>query len=122
LARFDTIAVYMMTDRRYGVLYLGVTSDLAHRVSQHQTGEACAFTRKYKCTRLVWYEVHASMSVAIQRETSLKRYRRAWKEKLVEDFNPDWNDLCDSIRPGPLPGQRIGVDAFRRGERIDPET
>ena len=53
MARFDTIAVYIMTDRRYGVLYTGVTSDLVLRVSQHKAGEACAFTSKYKCTRLV---------------------------------------------------------------------
>jgi len=118
LARFDTIAVYMMTDRRFGVLYLGVTSDLVHRVSQHRAGEAGAFTRRYKCTQLVWYEVHADMRVAIQRETSLKRYRRAWKEKLIAEMNPDWLDLWNDIRPGPLPGQWLSVDEVRRGKRL----
>ena len=68
MARFDTIAVYMMTDRRYGVLYTGVTSDLIYRVSQHRAGEGSSFTRTYKCTRLVWDEVHADMRVAIQRD------------------------------------------------------
>jgi putative endonuclease len=121
LARFDTIAVYMITDRRYGVLYLGVTSDLVHRVSQHRVGEACAFTRKYKCTRLVWYEVHAEMRVAIQRETSLKRYRREWKERLIAESNPDWLDLWDSVRPRPLPGKNLSVDEVGRGVRLDPE-
>ena len=121
MARFDTIAVYMMTDRRYGVLYLGVTSDLLHRVSQHRVGEGCAFTRKYNCTRLAWYEIHADMRVAIQRETSLKRYPRRWKENLIAESNPDWNDLWDAIRPGPLPGQRIGIEELRRGIRLHPD-
>ncbi len=119
MARFDAIAVYMMTDRRFGVLYTGVTSDLVHRVSQHRAGEACAFTRKYNCTRLVWYEVHADMRVAIQRETSLKRYRRAWKEKLIAEANPDWLDLWSAIRPGPLPGMWLSVDEVRRGKMLD---
>ena len=110
-----------MTDRRYGVLYLGVTSDLVHRVSQHRAGDGCAFTRKYNCTRLVWYEAHTDMRVAIQRETSLKRYPRQWKENLITEMNPAWNDLWDRILPGPLAGQRISVEAFRRGERLGPE-
>ncbi len=71
MARFDTIAVYMMTDRRYGVLYLGVTSHLVQRVSQHRAGEGCAFTRKYNCTRLVWYEIRADMRITIRQESSL---------------------------------------------------
>jgi putative endonuclease len=115
MARFDTIAVYVMTDRRYGVLYTGVTSDLVHRISQHRVGEGSLFTRKYNCTLLVWYEVHADMRVAIQRETSIKRYPRAWKINLIEAENPDWIDLWDSIRPGPSPGQRRSIEDVRRG-------
>ncbi|RYG36376.1 MAG: GIY-YIG nuclease family protein [Burkholderiales bacterium] len=115
MARFDTIAVYMMTDRRYGVLYTGVTSDLVHRVSQHRTGEGSGFTRAYKCTRLAWYEVHADMRVAIQRETSIKRYPRQWKINLIEAENPDWHDLWDRILPGPLPGQRKTIADLRSG-------
>jgi putative endonuclease len=121
MARFDTIAVYMMTNRRHGALYLGVTSDLVHRVSQHRAGEGCEFTHKYRCTRLVWYEVHDDMAVAIQRETSLKRYLRAWKEKLIVEMNPDWLDLWSTIRPGPSPGQWLSPEEVRRGKRLDPE-
>ena len=110
-----------MTDRRFGVLYIGVTSDLVHRVSQHRAGEACAFTRKYNCKLLVWYEGHADMRVAIQRETSLKRYRRAWKENLIAESNPDWLDLWSEISPGPLSGQWLSVDEIRRGKRLDEE-
>ncbi len=115
MARFDTIAVYMMTDRRYGVLYTGVTSDLVYRVSQHRAGEGAAFTHKYNCARLVWYEVHADMAVAIQRETSIKRYLRQWKIDLIEAENPDWLDLWENIRPQPLPGERRTIDEVRRG-------
>jgi putative endonuclease len=115
MARFDTIAVYMMTDRRYGVLYTGVTSDLVFRVSQHRSGEGSSFTRTYKCSRLVWYEVHADMRVAIQRETSIKRYPRQWKLNLINGQNPDWIDLWDSIRPGPMAGERRTIAEVRDG-------
>src|SRR5262249_17488926 len=113
MARFDTIAVYIMTDKRYGVLYTGVTSDLIHRVSQHRCGEGSSFTTKYKCARLVWYEVHESMRAAIQRETSLKRYPRQWKINLIEAENPDWLDLWESILPGPLLGERRSIEEVR---------
>jgi putative endonuclease len=116
MPRFDTIAVYIITDRRYGVLYTGVTSDLVHRVSQHRVGEGSSFTAKYNCKRLVWFEVHADMRVAIQRETSIKRYLRQWKINLIEAENPDWLDLWGAIRPGPLPGQRRTIEQVRRGE------
>ena len=59
------------------------------------------------------------MRVAIQRETSIKRYARQWKINLVEGQNPDWNDLWEQVRPGPPPGRRISIEAFRRGERLD---
>jgi hypothetical protein len=61
------------------------------------------------------------MASAIQRETSLKRYRRAWKENLIAEMNPDWRDLWERIRPGPLPGRQLSADAVRRGETLDPE-
>jgi putative endonuclease len=117
MSRFDTIATYLMASKRHGVLYLGVTSDLVTRVSQHRLGEACEFTAKYKCRFLVWYEVHASMRTAIQRETSLKRYLRQWKIDLIEKENPNWNDLWPSIIPQPL-GQRLTIEQFTRGERL----
>ncbi len=120
MARFDTIAVYIMTDRRYGVLYAGVTSDLVDRVSRHRAGEGGTFTSKYNCNRLVWYEVHADMRVAIQREKSIKRYLRAWKIKLIETDNPGWNDLWSNIRPGPLPGEWLSIEELRRGVNRDP--
>jgi putative endonuclease len=122
MARFDTIAVYIMTDKRYGTLYTGVTSDLVTRASKHRAGEGDGFAVKYKCTRLVWYERHHDMKIAIQRETSIKRYSRQWKINLIEAINPGWNDLWNEIAPGPLPGQWRSIDEVRRGKFPDGEN
>jgi putative endonuclease len=117
MARFDTIAVYMMASKYRGRIYLGVTSDLLTRVSQHRLGEGSRFTADYWCRRLVWYEVHSDMRVAIQRETSLKRYLRQWKFDLIEKENLNWVDLWESIVPGPLPGERrVTPEMLLRGE------
>lgn len=117
MARFDTIAVYMMASKYRGRIYLGVTSDLLTRVSQHRIGEGAHFTADYWCRRLVWYEVHSDMRVAIQRETSLKRYLRQWKIDLIEAANANWVDLWESIVPGPLSGERrVTPDMLLRGE------
>jgi putative endonuclease len=117
MARFDTIAVYMMASKYRGRIYIGVTSDLLSRVSQHRLGEGSRFTDEYWCRRLVWYEVHADMQIAIQRETSLKRYLRQWKVELIEKENSNWVDLWESIVPGPLPGeQRVTPEMLLRGE------
>jgi putative endonuclease len=117
MARFDTIAVYMMASKYRGVIYIGVTSDLLTRVSQHRLGEGSRFTEGYWCRRLVWYEVHSDMRVAIQRESSLKRYLRQWKIELIEKENPNWVDLWESIVPGPLPGERrVTPEMLLRGD------
>jgi putative endonuclease len=117
MARFDTIAVYMMASTFRGRIYTGVTSDLLTRVSQHRQGEGSRFTDEYWCRRLVWYEVHADMRSAIQREKSLKRYLRSWKIELIEKENPNWVDLWETIRPGPLPGElRVTPEQLLRGE------
>ena len=120
MARFDTIAVYMMASGYRGVVYVGVTSDLAGRVAQHRTGEGAKFTERYWCRRLVWYEVHADMRIAIQREKSLKRYLRQWKIELIEKDNPNWVDLWEFVRPGPLIGERqVTPEQLLRGEVTD---
>ena len=117
MTRFDTIAVYMMASTYRGVIYIGVTSSLVDRVSRHREGEASRFTSKYWCRRLVWYEVHVDMRVAIQREKSLKRYLRQWKVELIEKNNPTWVDLWETIVPGPLPGERrITLEELRSGK------
>ncbi|RVT83530.1 GIY-YIG nuclease family protein [Rhodobacteraceae bacterium CCMM004] len=92
--------VYLMTNRPRGTLYLGVTGDLVRRVWQHRTHAAPGFTDRYNLERLVWFEPHAEPGLAIQREKSLKRWRRAWKIALVEQANPRWQDLWDEIAAG----------------------
>ena len=89
------IAVYIMASGRNGTLYIGATSELMQRVSQHRQGLLPGFSKTYGCTRLVWYESHADMRVAIEREKKLKKWERAWKLKLIEDLNPDWRDLSE---------------------------
>lgn len=92
--------VYMLASQPNGTLYIGVTNDIFGRMLEHRAGTADSFTRKYGVTTLVWYETHAYINEAIQRETSLKRYRRTWKIKLIEESNPDWHDLFPEMQGG----------------------
>jgi len=85
--------VYIMTDRPRGVLYTGMTVDLVARTSSHRDGAVEGFTARYKCKQLVWYEPHEDYHAAYQREYLIKRWRRAWKIKLIESMNPGWKDL-----------------------------
>jgi len=85
--------IYIMTNRPNGTLYLGVTSDLTRRVRDHQSGFGSTFTSRYKLYRLVYHEFHGDITGAVQRETSVKRWPRAWKVRLINAGNPDWNDL-----------------------------
>ena len=85
--------VYLMTNRKNGTLYCGHTNDLAKRAHQHRTGRGSAFTRKYRLTRLVWCEPHETREGAKQREYRIKSWNRAWKIKLIEETNPNWDDL-----------------------------
>ena len=96
------IAVYMMTNKPYGTLYTGVTSDLYTRVPQHRDGVFGGFTSKWGLTRLVWYETHETMAAAIAREKQVKRYRRDWKTNLIERDNPRWDDLYRSLINPPV--------------------
>jgi putative endonuclease len=89
--------VYIMTNERNGTLYIGVTNDLSRRVWEHREGQGSAFVRKYGLDRLVYSEHHDDITVAIQRETSLKRWRREWKLRLIESQNPFWEDLYERI-------------------------
>ena len=89
--------VYILTNERHGTLYVGVTSDLPSRVWQHKSHVVEGFTATYDITKLAWYEAHASMDSAILREKQIKRWRRAWKIRLVEERNPEWRDLFYEI-------------------------
>ncbi len=89
--------VYIMASRPGGALYVGVTSDLVRRVWMHKFGAAEGFARRYNTALLVWREVHETMESAISREKAIKKWRRAWKERLVEEANPSWRDLYEDI-------------------------
>lgn len=97
MARYDFIATYMLANKRNGTLYLGVTSDLFTRVVLHREGKEQGFAQRYGCRTLVWFERHAYMRDAIDRETQLKRWHRKWKIALIEKDNPQWLDLYPKL-------------------------
>ena len=84
--------VYLMASRSR-VLYTGMTNDLERRVNEHKAGLAKGFTRRYRATRLVYFEEHTDVRQAIAREKQIKSWLRAKKVALVESTNPAWNDL-----------------------------
>lgn len=90
-------AVYILSSKPNGTLYIGVTSDLVKRAWEHKNELMDGFTRKYGVHRLVYYETHADMLAAITREKQLKKWNRAWKVELIEQRNPEWNDLWDEV-------------------------
>ncbi len=85
--------VYILASRKHGTLYVGVTADLAKRLWAHETGENEGFTKRYGVKRLVYVEPHETMAAAITREKQIKKWRRAWKVQLIEQVNPEWDDL-----------------------------
>ena len=88
-----TPCVYLLASQRNGTLYVGVTSNLIKRISEHREGVVDGFTKRYKVHHLVWFEVHEQMESAILREKQLKKWDRRAKLGLVERSNPDWRDL-----------------------------
>jgi len=89
--------VYIMASSRNGTLYIGVTSDLIQRVWQHREGIADGFTKQYGCKTLVWYEDAPDIESAIRREKQMKEWKRRWKLRVIEEMNPEWNDLFESL-------------------------
>ena len=85
--------IYIMADRYRGTMYVGVTSDFATRIHQHREGSGSDFCRRYDINRLVWAEHAPDILAGIAHEKRLKRWRREWKFKLVEQANPEWRDL-----------------------------
>jgi predicted GIY-YIG superfamily endonuclease len=90
-------AVYIMASERNGTLYVGVTSDIGRRVYEHREGVIPGFTKRYRCKNLVWFEFHESIIEAIAREKNIKVQSRNYKLRLIEDFNPEWKDLFETI-------------------------
>jgi putative endonuclease len=88
-----TFAVYIMSNCKRGTLYVGVTSNLPNRATQHREGAIEGFTKKYQLKRLVWYRAYGAISF----EKRLKRWRRDWKFRLIEEMNPEWEDLWPEL-------------------------
>ena len=90
-------AVYIMTNKRNGTLYTGVTSSLPQRVYRHKSKLIAGFTSKYGCTRLVYAEFFDDMLTAIAREKQIKAGSRKKKLHLIETANPEWEDLHEAM-------------------------
>ena len=86
-----------MADRYRGTMYVGVTAHLAARVVQHRIGDGSDFCRRYGLLRLVWAESGAAIETCIAHEKRIKKWRREWKFALIEQANPDWRDLFDTL-------------------------
>jgi putative endonuclease len=89
--------VYILTNRPGGVLYIGVTDDLARRIAQHRSRAVAGFTRKDNCERLVWFERFDDIHEARALERRMKKWKREWKIKRVEELNPAWRDLFEEM-------------------------
>jgi putative endonuclease len=85
--------VYIMASRPHGVLYVGMSSELANRTWQHREHLREGFTKRYWVDRLVYFEAHTDARIAARRERAIKRWRREWKIALIEKHNPTWRDL-----------------------------
>ncbi len=98
--RFDYYFVYILASRIGGTLYIGVTNDLVRRVEEHRAELVPGFTRKYGVTRLVYLEAFQDVRDAIEREKQLKGWNRAWKVRMIEAKNPNWDDLYPALAHG----------------------
>ncbi|MEY9361883.1 putative endonuclease [Bradyrhizobium yuanmingense] len=89
--------VYILASKKHGTLYIGVTNDLVRRLHQHKTKAMPGFTTKYGVDKLVLFEIYDDPATAIAREKELKKWRRDWKTRLIEEQNPNWDDLYPGI-------------------------
>ena len=89
--------VYILASRKHGTLYLGVTNNIVRRGYEHRTGAVDGFTSRYGVNKLMWFEIHDDVLSAIAREKELKKWRRDWKIRLIEQDNPEWTDLYPGI-------------------------
>ena len=87
--------VYVLTNRKRGVLYTGMTNDLERRVYEHREKLIPGFARKYNLTKLVYFEEITDVNAAIKREKQIKGWLRKKKIALIESRNPNWNDLSE---------------------------
>src|SRR5438067_1145386 len=92
--------VYILSNRPYGTLYVGVTSNLQKRIDEHKSDLLPGFSKEYRLHTLIWYEIHPTIINAIRREKALKKWNRSWKIRLIRKMNPEWQDLSSQILSG----------------------
>ncbi|WP_415889757.1 GIY-YIG nuclease family protein [Neptuniibacter sp. SY11_33] len=90
-------AIYILSSKPQGTLYIGVTSNLSQRIWQHKNDFIEGFTKRYQAHQLVYFELHETMQNAITREKQMKAWKRQWKINLIETQNPNWADLYSTI-------------------------
>ena len=88
--------VYITTTRKNTALYVGVTNDISRRIAEHSEAKSSSFTNRYNVTKLVYYEEHESIDLAIKREKQLKNWHRDWKLNLIRSVNPEFLDLAEA--------------------------
>jgi putative endonuclease len=89
--------VCLLASGKHGTLYVGVTNDIVRRGHEHRNKATGGFTARYGVDRLMWFEVYDDAPTAITREKELKKWRRDWKIRLIEEQNPSWVDLLPGI-------------------------
>jgi putative endonuclease len=89
--------VYILASSKHGTLYLGVTNDIVRRTYEHKSKAVAGFSKRYGVDKLVWFEIYEDPPTAIAREKELKKWRRDWKIRLIEESNPNWDDLYEGI-------------------------
>ncbi|MEM1258519.1 MAG: GIY-YIG nuclease family protein [Bacteroidota bacterium] len=89
--------VYIISNQKNGTLYIGMTNDLERRVFEHKNKLIEGFTKKYGLTQLVYFEVYQYVNDAILREKRMKKWKRQWNIDLIEEENPEWNDLAPVV-------------------------
>jgi putative endonuclease len=89
--------IYILSNKKNGTLYIGVTSDLTKRIYEHKQKVINGFSKQYSLDKLVYYEVIDDIKTAIKREKQLKKWNRAWKIELIEKENSEWYDLYNDI-------------------------
>lgn len=94
---------YIIANRKYGLIYTGVTSNLIQRIHQHREKTFDGFASENGARMLVWFEQFGTMELAILREKRIKKWNRLWKIELIEETNPDWRDLAVDFGFPPLP-------------------
>ena len=97
MGREHAYFVYILASKRNGTLYVGVTGDLYGRIVEHRDGLIPGFTKRYGCKLLVWFEAHEDLEEARRRELQMKEWKRAWKVRLIEEKNLNWDDLYPTL-------------------------